>query len=152
MITFFIPPETYSNKCLFLVLFLLNIQMCSSFQTYYWIPDFSPFFYYSDQSNSLCCFHLITSFIFFFTVDIVSIAKYFFIINTHYEELNLYISRMWTSHGWSHVLPDALGVRLNIGGYACNLGTQLCAFPMPDMAGSHITGSPLYICLYLCCF
>ena len=27
--------ETYSNKCLFLVLFLLNIQMCSSFQTYY---------------------------------------------------------------------------------------------------------------------
>ena len=23
---------------------------------------------------------------------------------------------------------------------------------MPDMAGSHITGSPLYICLYLCCF
>ena len=45
------------------------------------------------------------------------------------------------------MLPDALGVRLNIGGYACNLGAQLCAFPMPDMAGSHITGSPLYICL-----
>ena len=28
----------------------------------------------------------------------------------------------WTSHGESHVLPDALGVRLNISGYACNLG------------------------------
>ena len=63
-----------------------------------------------------------------------------------------YQSKEWTSHDWSHMLPDALGVRLNIGGYACNLGTQLCAFPMPDMAGSHITGSPLYICLYLCCF
>ena len=47
------------------------------------------------------------------------------------------------------VLPDALGVRLNIGGYACNLDAQLCAFPMPDMAGSHITGSPLYICWLL---
>ena len=23
-------------------------------------------------------------------------------------------------------------------------------FPMPDMAGPHITGSPLYICLHLC--
>ena len=57
-----------------------------------------------------------------------------------------------SSHDWSRVLPDALGVRLNIGGYACNLGAQLCAFPMPDMAGSHIPGSPLYICLYLCCF
>ena len=45
------------------------------------------------------------------------------------------------------MLPDALGVRLNIGGYACNLDAQLCAFPMPDMAGSHITGSPLYIFL-----
>ena len=63
-----------------------------------------------------------------------------------------YQSKEWTSHDWSHMLPDALGVRLNIGGYACNLGAQLCAFPMPDMAGSHITGSPLYICLYLCCF
>ena len=41
----------------------------------------------------------------------------------------------------------------NIGGYACNLGQRSYAhFPMPDMAGSHITGSPLYICLYLCYF
>ena len=29
---------------------------------------------------------------------------------------------------------------------------KMSAFSMPDMAGSHITGSPLYICLYLCCF
>ena len=56
-----------------------------------------------------------------------------------------------SSHDWSHVLPDALGVRLNIGRYACNLGAQLRAFSMPDTAGSHITGSPLYICLHLCC-
>ena len=49
------------------------------------------------------------------------------------------------------ILPDALGVRLNIGGYACNLGLRRYAlFPMPDMAGPHITGSPLYICLHLC--
>ena len=33
-----------------------------------------------------------------------------------------YQSKEWTSHDWSHMLPDALGVRLNIGGYACNLG------------------------------
>ena len=46
------------------------------------------------------------------------------------------------------MLPDALGVRLNIGGYACNLGQRSYAhFSMPDMAGSHIAGSPLYICL-----
>ena len=56
-----------------------------------------------------------------------------------------------SSHDWSRVLPDALGVRLNIGGYACNLGQHSYAhFPMPDMAGSHIAGSPLYICLHLC--
>ena len=56
-----------------------------------------------------------------------------------------------SSHDWSRVLPDALGVRLNIGGYACNLGQRSYAhFPMPDMAGSHIAGSPLYICLHLC--
>ena len=47
-------------------------------------------------------------------------------------------------------IPDALGVRLNIGGYTCNLGAQLCAFSMPDTADSHIAGSPLYICLHLC--
>ena len=57
-----------------------------------------------------------------------------------------------SSHDWSRVLPDALGVRLNIGGYACNLGQRSYAhFSMPDMAGSHIAGSPLYICLHLCC-
>ena len=40
--------------------------------------------------------------------------------------------------------------RLNISGYTCNLGcAQSCAFSMPDAAGPHITGSPLYICLYL---
>ena len=51
-----------------------------------------------------------------------------------------------SSHDWSRVFPDALGVRLNIGGYACNLGQRSYAhFSMPDMAGSHIAGSPLYI-------
>ena len=40
----------------------------------------------------------------------------------------------------------------SLGGYACNLGQRSYAhFSMPDMAGSHIAGSPLYICLHLCC-
>ena len=29
---------------IFSVLFLINIQMCSLYQAYYWMPDFSPFF------------------------------------------------------------------------------------------------------------
>ena len=40
----------------------------------------------------------------------------------------------------SNIEVEVIG-DVNIGGYACNLGTQLCAFPMPDMAGSHITRS-----------
>ena len=77
MITFFTPPETHSNICLFLVLFLLYIQMYSLFQTYYRIPDFSPFFLWfgsiefsvllpSDHlAILLCCWHCQYSRLFF---------------------------------------------------------------------------------------
>ena len=41
------------------------------------------------------------------------------------------------------MLPDALGVRLNIGGYACNLGLRRYAlFPMSDMKKAIALNNP----------
>ena len=79
---------------IFSVLFLLNIQMCSLCQAYYWMPDFSPSFLLSgliEFSVPLPSDHPI--YILFF-VDIVTITNLFFIIHIHHEELHLYISRI----------------------------------------------------------
>ena len=79
---------------IFSVLFLINIQMCSLYQAYYWMPDFSPSFLLSgliEFSVLLPSDHPI--YILFF-VDIVTITNLFFIIHIHHEELHLYISRI----------------------------------------------------------
>ena len=78
---------------IFSVLFLLNIQMCSLCQAYYWMPDFSPSFLLSgliEFSVPLPSDHPIYILLFF---DIVTITNFFFIIHIHHEELHLYISR-----------------------------------------------------------
>ena len=79
---------------IFSVLFLLDIQMCSLYQVYYWMSDFSPSFLLSgliELSVPLPSDHPI--YILFF-VDIVTITNLFFIIHIHHEELHLYISRI----------------------------------------------------------
>ena len=79
---------------IFSVLFLINIQICSLFQAYYWMPDFSPSFLLSgliEFSVLLPSDHPI--YILFF-VDIVTITNLFFTIHIYHEELHLYISQI----------------------------------------------------------
>ena len=67
----------------------------------------------------------------------------------------LWIFKNFVNLTWleSRASQPLYAARLNIGGYACNLEcVRIRTFSMPDTAGFHIIGSPLYICLYLCSF